>query len=114
MNRKIVSYGGGTNSTAMLIHLAKIADVPDHILFADTGGEKQLTYNYINYFNEWLIKHNLPLIEVVRYKTKDGNEISLEDDILNNQTLPAIAFGWKTCSQKFKILPQERFIKERY
>jgi 3'-phosphoadenosine 5'-phosphosulfate sulfotransferase (PAPS reductase)/FAD synthetase len=114
MTKIIVSYGGGTDSTAMLIGLVQKGKKPDHILFADTGGEKEGTYHYITYFNNYLFQHNFPLIEVVKYKTKLGNELTLEQDCLNNQTLPAIAFGWKTCSQKFKILPQEKFIKERY
>lgn len=112
--KKIVSYGAGTNSTAMLIWMAKNNDKPDHILFADTGGEKEGTYHYIKYFNSWLIKNGMPEIETVRYKTKLGNNLTLEQDILNNNTLPAIAFGWKTCSQKFKIQPQENFLKTRY
>lgn len=110
----VVSYGGGTNSTAMLIGMVEKGIKPDHILFADTGGEKEGTYHYINYFNNWLYQHGMPLIETVKYKTKFGVTLSLEQDIINNNTLPAIAFGWKTCSQKFKILPQEKFIKERY
>jgi hypothetical protein len=114
MAKKIVSYGAGTNSTAMLIWMSKNDLKPDHILFADTGGEKEGTYHYIKYFDNWLYQNNMPRIEVVKYKTKFGQILSLEQDILNNQTLPAIAFGWKTCSQKFKILPQEKFIKERY
>lgn len=114
MAKKILSYGGGTNSTAMLIGMVERGIKPDHILFADTGGEKEGTYHYINYFNNWLYQHNMPLIETVKYKTKLGIELSLEQDIINNQTLPAIAFGFKTCSQKFKIQPQEKFIKSRY
>jgi hypothetical protein len=110
----IVSFGGGTNSTAMLIGMSKLGIKPDHILFADTGGEKQGTYHYINYFNHWLYQNEMPMIETVKYKTKFGIELSLEQDIINNQTLPAIAFGFKTCSQKFKIQPQEKFLKERY
>ena len=35
----IVSYGGGTNSTAMLIAMVLKGIKPDLILFADTGGE---------------------------------------------------------------------------
>jgi hypothetical protein len=113
-DKKIVSYGAGTNSTAMLIGLHRRGVVPDHILFADTGGEKEGTYHYIKYFNAWLKSNGMPEIETVKYQTKHGVELTLEQDILNNNTLPAIAFGWKTCSQKFKILPQEKFIKERY
>lgn len=111
---KVVSFGGGTNSTAMLIGMANNGFKPNHILFADTGGEKEGTYHYITYFNNWLFQNGMPLIEVVKYKTKHGFELTLEQDIINNGTLPAIAFGWKTCSQKFKIAPQEKFLKERY
>jgi hypothetical protein len=112
--KHIASYGGGTNSTAMLIGMAKNGFKPETILFADTGGEKEGTYNYIKYFNNWLFQQGMPLIETVKYKTKHGVELSLEEDIINNKTLPAVAFGWKTCSQKFKILPQEKYIKENY
>lgn len=112
--KNIVSFGGGTNSTAMLIGMAKNGFKPDHILFADTGGEKEGTYHYIKYFNQWLLNNGMPKIEIVKYKTKHGIELTLEQDIINNKTLPAIAFGFKTCSQKFKIAPQEKFIKQRY
>jgi len=74
----IVSFGGGTNSTAMLIGMVKLGIKPDCILFADTGGEKRQTYNYIDYFNNWLRKKNMPLIKIVKYKTKHGVEITLE------------------------------------
>lgn len=44
----IVSFGGGTNSTAMIIgmYLRKIPI--DLILFADTGGEQPHTYEFIS------------------------------------------------------------------
>lgn len=48
----IVSFGGGTNSTAMIIgmHLRKIPI--DYIIFADTGAEQPHTYDFIETFNE--------------------------------------------------------------
>lgn len=47
----IVSFGGGTNSTAMIIgmHLRKIPI--DYIIFADTGAEQPHTYDFIETFN---------------------------------------------------------------
>ena len=110
----VVSYGGGVNSTAMLILMTNNQIVPDAILFADTGGEQAETYAYIDYFSLWLQRNGMPKIEIVRYKTKHGEELTLEQDIINNNTLPSIAFGFKTCSQKFKITPQEKYIKERW
>ena len=110
----IVSYGGGVNSTAMLVKMVEHEIKPDAILFADTGGEQQETYSYIQYISMWLVSNSFPKIEVVKYKTKHGDELTLEQDVINNNTLPSIAFGFKTCSQKFKITPQEKWIKEHY
>jgi 3'-phosphoadenosine 5'-phosphosulfate sulfotransferase (PAPS reductase)/FAD synthetase len=43
----IVGYGGGTNSTAMLIGLYHKGIPVDLILFSDTGGEQPHTYEYL-------------------------------------------------------------------
>ena len=37
----VVSFGGGTNSTAMLVGMSERGIIPDAILFADTGGENE-------------------------------------------------------------------------
>lgn len=44
MNKIVVSYGGGTNSTALLVGMVNNKIIPDAIIFADTGGEKPETY----------------------------------------------------------------------
>lgn len=56
----IVSFGGGTNSTAMIIGMYLHKIPIDLILFADTGGEQPHTYKFIEIFNGWLEKHGLP------------------------------------------------------
>ena len=47
--KKILSYGGGVNSTA-IIALALLGEVemPDYIVFSDTGAEWPHTYKYID------------------------------------------------------------------
>ena len=52
----VVSFGGGTNSTAMIIGMYLHKIPIDLITFADTGGEQPHTYEYIEIFNEWLKK----------------------------------------------------------
>lgn len=106
----IVSFGGGTNSTAMLIGMYRKGMPVDLILFADTGGECPHTYEHVCIFNEWLIAHGMPEITIVRAKDRDGNVLTLESDVLKNHSLPSIAYGFKTCSQKFKTAPQDRFL----
>jgi len=102
----IVAYGGGTDSTAMIIECVSRGVKIDYILFADTGGEKPHTYQYVKTFSEWCIKNGLPEIIVVR---KAGNGETLEEDCLRRNMIPSIAFGYKTCSQKYKIQPQDKF-----
>lgn len=105
----VVSFGGGTNSTAMIIGMYLHKIPIDLITFADTGGEQPHTYEYIEIFNEWLKKHGIPEITVVFYTDKAGNRLTLEEECLKSGTLPSIAYGFKKCSLKHKIGTQEKF-----
>jgi hypothetical protein len=68
----VVSYGGGTNSTAMLIWMFAHKVIPSAILFADTGAEKPETYEFIKFFDQWLIEHDFPGITTVKYQMKNA------------------------------------------
>ena len=103
----VVSYGGGTNSTAMLVGLHERGERPDLILFADTGGEKQHTYDHIYEMRGWLLKVGFPEIEVVM--SPNG---TLEEDCLRRKALPSIAYGFKSCSDHFKFRPQKAYMRE--
>ena len=107
----VVSFGGGTNSTAMIIGMYLHKIPIDLILFADTGGEQPHTYEFIETFNGWLEKHGLPQITSVQYHDKDGNRLTLEQECINSGTLPSIAYGFKRCSLKHKIGTQEKFVQ---
>lgn len=105
----IVSFGGGTNSTAMIIGMY-LHEIPiDLITFADTGGEQPHTYEFIETFNDWLKKRDLPTITTVYYTDKDGNRLTLEQECFIGHKLPAIAYGFKQCSLKHKISTQEKY-----
>ncbi|BAL01456.1 hypothetical protein OBV_42570 [Oscillibacter valericigenes Sjm18-20] len=105
----IVGYGGGTNSTAMLIGLQQ-RDIPvDLILFSDTGCEQPHTYDYLPVMNRWLSEHGMPEITPVEYTDQNGDRLTLEDECLRSGTLPAIAYGYKKCSLKHKVGPQDKF-----
>lgn len=103
-----VSFGGGLNSTALLIHWAKEKWTPPHkIIFADTGAERAETYWHLGDFAQWLVAQGMPNIEVTR---KGGRKETLEEYCLRTKHLPSLAYGGKSCSFKFKIEPQERDI----
>ena len=105
----IVSYGGGANSTALLVGLHQNRIPVDLILFADTSGEHPHTYAYLDIMDRWLKDHGMPQITRVYKTTKDGGRLTLEEECLKSGTLPSIAYGFKRCSLKHKIGPQEKF-----
>lgn len=107
---QIVSYGGGTNSTAMLVGLLERGERPDAITFADTGSEKPHTYDHVLAISEWCVSVGFPAIETVRgdmpQQLIDG---SLERECFRLGKLPAKAYGFSSCSDKWKMEPQRRY-----
>ena len=106
----IVSYGAGTNSTALLIEMLNRGIPCDLITFADTGGERPETYEYMRMFSDWLVNKGFPAIVYVKAETP-SKHMGLEQFCLGHKTLPSIAFGYKKCSQQFKGEPQDKYIK---
>ena len=104
----IVSFGGGTDSTALLGLLHRQGRRPDQITFADTGSEKPHTYDYLELVNDWCDRVGFPRIEIVKWVDREGRTRVIEEDCLAQKTLPSAAFGFKGCSTKYKIQPQER------
>lgn len=107
----LVSFGGGVNSTALVCGLVERDIVPDAILFADTGGERPETYAHLRAFDVWLRDHGMPTITVL---TKGGRAETLEENCLRMKMLPSLAYGFKGCSHKYKIEPQEIWANQLY
>ena len=105
----VVSYGGGVNSTAMLIELVRREMRVDLVLFSDTGGEKPETYEYVSMFSGWLEERGYPGVTIV-HATRFKKRETLEEQCLSKNLLPSLAFGMKRCSWDFKKRPQEQFL----
>lgn len=107
-----VSFGGGTNSTAMLCGFRERGIRPDLIAFADTGGELPETYEHVAFMQgrvrEWWGLE----IEIVRKLYQGGFE-GLEGQCLRHKQLPSLAYGQKSCSMKYKGEPQDRLLKRK-
>lgn len=107
----VVAFGGGTNSTAMLCGFRERGIIPSLICFADTGGEMPHTYEHVAEMDgkcrEWWGIG----IEVVDAKYK-GEPESLEVSCIRKKTLPSLAFGFKACSLKHKVDPQNKRVKQ--
>ena len=107
---RVVSFGGGVNSTAVLLGMLERGDRPDAILFADTGGEKPATYDHVEVMKKWCIDSGFPEMTTVSYSTSRHG--TLENECINNGTLPSKAFGFGGCSFKWKRTPMDRWIDQ--
>src|SRR5215471_1633372 len=111
----IICDGLGVDSTAMLILMKKLKIIPDLVIFADVGAEKQATYDYIPIRNEWLQENGFPLLTIVKYQCQDFKHWppyhTLEENLLTNAVLASIAYGTNRCSAKWKIAAEENYFK---
>lgn len=107
-NLKAIAYGGGVNSTAMILLLHSKGIKADFITFADTGAEKPHTYQHLTVMNNWLLSNGWPQITIVKKNYRNGEVANLYDHSFSRNMLPSLAYGFKNCSQKFKIQPQEK------
>jgi len=110
----VVAYGLGVDSTAMLVEFVHRGIRPDLILFADTGGEKPETYQYLRVIRPFLARHHFPEVVTVRYQPKRASYSTLEAQCLHTGTLPSLAYGGKSCSLKYKRTPQDKYILSAY
>ena len=91
----------------MLIEMARRGVVPDLITFADTGGELPETIQFVANFSARLVAHGMPPVVTV----SDGRR-TLESEVREAGTLPSLVFGFRSCSDKYKVRPQERYLKQ--
>ncbi|MFB0614062.1 hypothetical protein [Aurantiacibacter poecillastricola] len=111
---RVLCYGVGIDSTALLVELESRGEAPDLVLTADTGAEKTETYAFQEIMRRWMAERSIAY-EVVRYEAKRFKNWppyrDLTESLLTNGCLPSIAFGRHSCSLKYKAAPQEAFIK---
>lgn len=92
--KKYLSYGGGVNSTAMMI-LLKNQGVEFETVFSDHGGDYPETYDYVK-----MLKENGYPITILDCKVEG---LDLYDYSLKYKILPSRWMRW--CTDKFKIRP---------
>ena len=68
----VLSFGGGLNSTALLVYLYKNKYPLDLVVFSDTGDEHEYTYESVKYYKKWSEERGINF-EI----TRNGRNISL-------------------------------------
>ena len=114
----ILSYGGGVNSTALLLEWLHHGNTLDALIFADTGSERPETYTYIEKYTKPFCKDNQIVFETVtrghlpQHFDKDGKYINIYDNYFGNNSFPAVYI--RSCTKEYKVTPINRLIKEKY
>lgn len=96
----VLNMGAGVQTTALLLENWKAYD---YVVFADTGDERQETYEYIeNYLKPFCESKNLKWVTVKAKKT-------LMQHCLDRKIIPIVTRRW--CTEDFKIKPIRRFLR---
>jgi hypothetical protein len=114
----VLSYGAGSNSKAILAGKVERSEPLDATVFSDTGGERPEIYADIALTSAWCVSKGYPPITTVKRIAPvkiDGeikNAYTLEEECLMRKQLPSIAYGFKSCSDKWKQQPFKAWLKE--
>lgn len=107
-----LSFGAGVDSTALLVAMKAAGLRPDVITYAWTGGDQQETLEHIERVNVVLQSWGWPAVRICRkVPMSETGYIDLYGNCLANETLPSLAFGLKSCSVKWKVIPQDQYLK---
>lgn len=104
----ILSFGGGRQTVGLLLKMRRLfrRNSKAFVVFADTGGEHQETYDYLNdYVIPFCIANE---INFVRVFSKYGK--TLYEYCWDKKIVPSMKF--RDCTSKFKIAPIRKFIRE--
>ena len=105
---RVLSFGGGVNSTALLFAMCIRNEKPDLVLFSDTGGEFPETYAHVEEIEEWCRIRSIEFVRVSNAGRGQGD--TLEQNCLERKELPSLAYGFKGCSVKWKRQPMDRYL----
>lgn len=111
MKKPIVwSFGGGTQTNAMCILIAKgLLPLPDRIIFADTGGEMAEVWDYMDAYTKPLLKQLGREIEIAPHSLARVDLYGKNGDLL----IPAYTRVGKLptfCSKEWKTLVIRRYL----
>ncbi len=102
---KVLSFGGGVQTTALLLLIIKGEVKTDTIIFADTGGELPGTYRWIDMMEARALKAGIPFDRVT---TPEG---SLYDYVWDRSAAIPVrigdneGLGHRQCTRQWKITP---------
>lgn len=98
--KQYLSFGGGVNSTALMLLLTDRGEEFETI-FVNHGGDYPETYNYVDYLRDIGFEINEIVPDVEGYHT-------IYEYSIDKQILPSFRYRW--CTDKFKIRSINNYI----
>ena len=105
--KHILSFGGGVNSSAMLVYMVKNRYPLDLVLFADTGDEHDYTYTSIDFYKKWTENNGIEFQIVRASYGKTLYQYCWDKKITPSRIK-------RDCTTKFKIVPMRKYLRTRY
>lgn len=108
-SHRVLMGGMGDDTAMMIAEMYERGYEPDEVVFCDTGSEFPHTYKFIEHLREWMSDRNWSKLTVLRKLDKFGEPLSLIGMCKAQNTLPAAAFGSKSCSLRFKAETADKY-----
>ena len=105
MGNKYLSYGGGINSTAMMI-LLRQQNINFEAVFVDHGGDYPETYEYVKMLQDK--DYPITIIKAMDWN-KRAKGLTLTDYCAKYRIMPSRQQRW--CTAEFKIIPLYNYFK---
>jgi hypothetical protein len=119
----VLSYGGGTQSTALLLMALRgeIAGIkPDYIIFSDTGWEEKKTYAWVQKVNEYIKAEFGQEVIITNNGNLRSDLIRAKEEGVRVASIPFFTKSpqgkngmvWRQCTQEYKIAPVKKKTRE--
>ena len=107
---KVLMAGMGDDTCELIAWLFVNGFEPDEVVFCDTGSELPHTYKFIEFFQAWCKENNWSKVVILKKYDKFKNPLSVISLCKDQSTLPAAAFGSKSCSLRFKTETADKYL----
>lgn len=116
--KHVVSFSGGKDSTAMLLHMIELGMPIDEVLNFDTGMEFPAMYEHIEKVRKVVEAHN---IKFTVLKADKNFEYYLLEAPNKTRKTNEIKYGYswtrgraRWCTSLLKVVPSRRYYKEHF
>lgn len=106
---RVVMCGMGDDTAMLIAELYDRGLEPEELVFCDTGSEFPHTYRFVNHVQNWCAERNWSKFTILRKTDQFGEPLSVISLCQQQNTLPAAAFGSKSCSLRFKAETADKY-----